>query len=307
MKIIISGGTGFIGNILTKKFIQHGHEVTVLARSIGKDRTLPKGVEFILCDTTKPGTWQTAVVQHDAVINLAGTSIFRRWTPEGKHEILDSRTISTKNIVAALAERRGKATRFLNASGVGYYGFRGDEIVNESNSPGNDFLAQVAQQWESIAASASQFGASVVLCRMGHVLGGNGGVMERLTMITKLRLGSQWGNGLQWVSWIHESDLADIYLFLLEHREIEGPVNVTAPEPIRNKDMMMLLRQHLKRRSILPRVPGFVLKLITGEFSSVFLKGQRALPQILLARGYTFKYPAVTEALHELLGEIDRA
>ncbi|OGO03134.1 MAG: TIGR01777 family protein [Chloroflexi bacterium RBG_13_52_14] len=306
MKILISGGTGFIGNILTPKFIQHGHEVTVLARSMDKGRTLPKGVEVILCDTTKPGTWQTAVAQHDAVINLAGTSIFRRWNRKGKQEILDSRTISTKNIVEALAERRSKATRFLNASGVGYYGFRGDEIVNESNSPGNDFLAQVAQQWESVAASAGQFGASVVLCRMGHVLGRNGGVMERLTMITKLCLGSQWGNGLQWVSWIHESDLADIYLFLLEHREIEGPVNVTAPEPVRNKDMMMVLRQHLKRRSILPRVPSFVLKLIAGEFSSVFLNGQRAVPQILLARGYTFKYPAVSEALHELLGETGR-
>jgi len=302
----MSGGTGFIGNVLTEKLIRQGHEVTVLARAIRKDSTPPKGNTVIPCDTTKPGNWQLAVARHDSVINLAGASIFRRWTPKGKQEILDSRILSTKNIVEALADRHGKATRFLSASGVGYYGFRADEILDESSTPGDDFLSQVAQQWESVAASASQFGASVVLCRMGHVLGRNGGVLPKLATVTKLNLGSQWGNGLQWVSWVHKSDLANIYLFLLEHREIEGPVNVTAPEPIRNKDMMILLRQHLKRKSLIPSVPKFMLELIAGEFSSVFLNGQGALPQILLARGYKFKYPTMTEALGELLSASER-
>jgi uncharacterized protein (TIGR01777 family) len=306
MKILISGGTGFIGDFLTGKLIQQGHEVTVLARAIRKDGTLPESVEVVPCDATKPGNWQAVVAQHDAVINLAGVSIFRRWTLKGKQVILDSRILSTKNIVDALADRRGEPTRFLSASGIGYYGFHADEVLDERNTPGNDFLAHVAQQWESVAASASQFGASVVLCRMGHVLGRNGGVLEKLATITKLGLGSQWGNGLQWVSWVHQSDLANIYLFLLEHQYITGPVNVTAPEPIRNKDMMMLLRQHLKRKGLIPRVPKFMLELIAGEFSSAFLNGQRALPQILLARGYNFKYPTMNEALSELLTASDK-
>jgi len=306
VKILISGGTGFIGGILIGKLLEHGHEITLLARSIEEIGTLSKGIEAILCDTTKPGTWQTAVAQHDAVINLAGVSIFRRWNHRGKQEILESRILSTKNIVEALANRRGKDTRFLSASGIGYYGFRSDEILDESSTPGDDFLAQVAQQWEAIASSASRFGANVALCRMGHVLGRNGGVLQKLATVTKLGLGSQWGNGLQWVSWIHKADLADIYLFLLEHHDITGPVNVTAPEPIRNKDMMMLLRHHLRKKSLLPRVPDFVLKLISGEFSSAFLNGQRALPQILLARGYCFKYPTMSAALDELLGIANR-
>ncbi len=306
MKILISGGTGFIGGILTGKLLEHGHEVTVLARSIEKAGTLSKGVEAILCDTTKPGTWQTAVAQHDAVINLAGVSIFRRWNHRGKQEILKSRILTTKNIVEALSGRKGRETRFISASGIGYYGFRSDEILDESSTPGDDFLAQVAQQWEAIASSASRFGANVALCRMGHVLGRNGGVLQKLATVTKLVLGSQWGNGLQWVSWIHETDLADIYLFLLEHRDITGPINITTPQPVRNKEMMALLRQHLRKNSLLPRIPAFVLKLIAGEFSSAFLNGQRVMPQVLQSRGYRFKYPTMSTALDELLGIANR-
>jgi uncharacterized protein (TIGR01777 family) len=216
---------------------------------------------------------------------------------------MDSRILTTKNIVEALSGRKGRETRFISASGIGYYGFRSDEILDENSTPGDDFLARLARQWESAAASATQFGASVALCRMGHVLGKNGGVLEKLTAITKLFLGSQWGNGQQWVSWIHEADLADVYLFLLEHRDITGPVNVTAPEPVRNREMMMLLRQNLRKKSLLPQVPGFVLKLIAGEFSSTFLNGQRVMPQVLLSRGYKFKYPDMSKALDDLLAD----
>jgi hypothetical protein len=301
MKILVSGGTGFVGRILSRRLVENGHQVTVLGRGIEKNKTLPEGTKFILCETTRPGTWQAAVARNDAIINLAGASIFRRWTGNGKKEILDSRIISTENIVEALAGRRGEPTRFLSMSGVGYYGFCGDEIIDEGSPSGNDFLAQVAQQWESIARSATKFGASVVLCRTGHVLGRDGGILEKLAMVSKLHLGGQWGNGLQWVSWIHEYDLANVFLFLLEHEEIEGPVNVTAPNPVQNKEMMTLLRQALQTKSILPRVPAFLLRILAGEFASVFLNGQRVLPERLLAKGYTFRHADPGEAIKELL------
>ncbi len=301
MKILISGGTGFVGQILSRRLVENGHQVTVLGRSTESSKKLPKGTDLIAVETTRPGNWQAEVAKHGAIINLAGASIFRRWTSKGKKEILESRIISTQNVVEALEGRGGKPTRFLSMSGVGYYGFCGDEIIDEGSPPGNDFLAQVAQQWESIARSATKFGASVVLCRTGHVLGRDGGILEKLAMISKLHLGGQWGNGLQWVSWIHESDLADIFLLLLEHEEIEGPINVTAPNPVRNKEMMMLLRQALHAKSILPRVPAFLLNILAGEFASVFLNGQRVLPQRLLTKGYAFRYAKLGEAIRALL------
>jgi uncharacterized protein len=301
MKILISGGTGFVGGILLKRLVENGHEVTLLGRSIESGRTLPKGTELILCETTRPGTWQSAVAEHEAIINLAGASIFRCWTRKGKQEILDSRIVSTRNIVEAFAGRRGKPTRFLSISGIGYYGFHSDEIIDEDSPPGNDFLAQVARKWENVAKSATKFGASVVPCRTGHVLGRGGGVLDKLAMISRLHFGGQWGNGLQWVSWIHESDLANIFLFLLEHKEIDGPVNITAPNPVRNKEMMMLLQQTLKARNVMPVVPAFLLKMLTGEFAGVFLNGQRVLPRRLMEQGYAFEYGELGKALKDLL------
>ena len=301
MKILISGGTGFIGGTLSRRLVEKGHEVTLLGRSVESNRTLPKGTRLILCETTRPGTWQSAVAEHEAIINLAGASIFRWWTRKGKQEILDSRILSTRNLVEALAGRGSKPTRFISISGVGYYGFHGDETIEEGSPPGNDFLARVARQWESAAESATKFGASVVLCRTGHVMGRDGGVLKKLAMISRVHLGGKWGNGLQWVSWIHESDLTNIFLFLLERTEIEGPVNVTAPNPVRNKEMMMLLRQTLKARSIMPVIPAFLLKMLTGEFAGVFLNGQRVVPRKLLAHNYAFEYGELGQALKDLL------
>jgi uncharacterized protein len=300
MKVVISGGTGFVGGILSRRLVEHGHEVTLLGRSIASGGTLPKGAKLIVCETTTPGIWQSAVAEHEAIINLAGASIFRFWTRKGKQEILDSRILTTRNIVEALAGQRGKPPRFLSISGIGYYGFHGDEIIEEDSPPGNDFLAQVARKWEEVAIGATKLGASLVLCRTGHVLGRDGGVLNKLAMISRLRLGGRWGNGLQWVSWIHESDLANIFLFLLEHKEIEGPVNITAPNQVRNREMMMLLRQTLKVRSFMPVVPVFLIRVLTGEFASVFLNGQRVVPRRLLAHGYAFEYGELGKALKSI-------
>ncbi|MFA4915944.1 MAG: NAD-dependent epimerase/dehydratase family protein [Syntrophales bacterium] len=180
MKVFITGGSGFVGSFLTKKLIAQGHQVTILTRKITSPRTLPDGAVFSEGDPTKPGPWQENVANHEAVINLAGASIFKRWTKEYKKEVCDSRIPTTNNLVDALRDRKGKETLLFSTSAVGYYGFHSDEELDENDKPGDDFLASLAHSWESAALQAKEYGARVVLCRFGVVLGKNGGALSRL-------------------------------------------------------------------------------------------------------------------------------
>jgi uncharacterized protein (TIGR01777 family) len=237
----------------------------------------------------------------DVLINLAGVSIFRRWTDRGKQEIMDSRITVSNNIVDAVRKNRGKIQRFLSVSGVGYYGFHGDEILDESSPAGSDFLAQVAARWEDAAEQIRKSGVRLVICRFGHVLGRYGGVLHKLTILTKLHLANRWGSGDQWTSWIHEEDLTRCIIFLLEHSDMSGPVNITSPNPVRNRELMSLLSKITGKNVLIPPVPEFGLRLITGEFASVFLNGQRVIPGKLINRGFSFKYPDLQGALEALL------
>lgn len=301
MKIFITGGSGFVGSYLTKKLVAKGHEVTILTRSIKPGRSLPDGAAFSEGDPTKPGAWQGKVADHDAVINLAGASIFNRWTKEYKKEIYNSRIPTTNNLVEALKSRKGKETHLLSTSAIGYYGFHEDEELYEDDNPGNDFLADLAVSWETAAVKAKEYGVRVVLCRFGVVLGRNGGALAQLLPIFKWYLGAPLGSGKQWFSWIHEQDLANIFLFLLEHKEVEGPVNCTAPQPVRNKEMTKTLGEVLNKPTFFPPVPGFVLKLMQGEFANVLVKGQRVIPRRLTESGYQFGFPTLKEALQDLV------
>ncbi len=301
MKIFITGGSGFVGSFLTRKLVEKGHEVTILTRKIKPGRTLPDGAVFTEGNPTKPGTWQGNVADHEAVINLAGASIFRRWTKEYKKEIYDSRIPTTNNLVEALKGREGKETQLLSTSAIGYYGFHGDEELYEDDEPGDDFLANLAVSWESAALKAREYGVRVVLCRFGVVLGKNGGALAQLIPIFKWYLGAPLGSGKQWCSWIHEQDLANIFLFLLEHKELEGPVNCTAPLPVRNKEMTKTLGEVLEKPTILPPVPGFALRIMRGEFAGVLVKGQKVIPKKLSDHGYQFGFPTLKEALGDLL------
>ena len=300
MKIFITGGTGFVGTSLTKELIAQGHRVTLLTRTIKPGRTLPSGATFLEGNPLQPGPWQKAVPDHDVFINLAGASIFSRWTDAAKKEIRESRLLTTRNLVSALAERKGLETLLLSTSAVGYYGFHEDEELGEESPPGTDFLAQVCRDWEAEAQKAEQYGVRVIRCRFGIVLGERGGALDQMLPLFKKGLGSPLGSGRQWFSWIHQRDLSRIFLFLLDRKEVSGPLNCTAPQPVTNKELTRLLAEALGRPAFLPAVPGFILKLVLGEFGNVLLTGQRVLPRKLLTLGYEFLYPELKKALQNL-------
>jgi len=300
MKIFITGGSGFVGTTLTRELTDRGHKVTVLTRTIKGERTLPAGASFLEGDPTKSGRWQDHVADHDAFINLAGASIFSKWTEERKKEIRESRILTTKNLVQAMAARQGKETHLLSTSAVGYYGFHGDEFLDETSLAGTDFLASLAADWETAARYAEQFGTRVVLCRFGVVLGRRGGALEKMASAFKYWMGSSLGSGKQWLSWIHERDLARIFLFLLDHKDMKGPINCTAPQPVRNRELTDILGKVLGKPTFLPPVTSFFVKMILGEFGNVLLKGQRVIPDKLLKNGFIFQFPTMEEALKDL-------
>jgi uncharacterized protein len=303
MKIFITGGTGFVGSHLTQQLIKQGHQVTLLTRSIVSGRPVSPGTALLEGDPTQPGPWQTQVADHEVIINLAGASIFHRWTEEYKKTLLNSRIQTTQNLVQALAPRKGQETMLLNASAVGYYGFHQDEELSEEDLPGSDFLAVLAKNWEDEARKAAGLGARVVLCRFGIVLGDKGGALDQMVPFFRKGLGSPLGKGTQWFSWIHQQDLSALLLFLINQKGLSGPVNCTAPHPVRNRELTKILGEVLSKPTFLPAVPGFMLKAIMGEFGDVLLKGQRVLPKKLLSLGYVFQFPFIKEALNNLLNK----
>ncbi|HYB19839.1 MAG TPA: TIGR01777 family oxidoreductase, partial [Thermodesulfobacteriota bacterium] len=272
MKVFITGGTGFVGKNLAPALLQGGHEVTILTRS-GKGG-IP-GVSLVVGDPTQKGEWQAAVRDHETVINLAGASIFTRWNDKAKKMIRESRLLTTHNLVEALDGAMGK--HFFSTSAVGYYGFHGDEVLTEESPPGGDFLAQLAQDWEKGAKEAEKKGCRVVLTRFGIILGEKGGALGQMIPLFQKYVGGPLGGGNQWFSWIHIEDLTRAFLFLLEHPEISGPLNFTAPNPVRNRKLAKAIGKAMGRPSFLP-APGFMLKLILGEFGSILLEGQKVIP-----------------------------
>lgn len=300
MKIFVTGGTGFVGRNLISRLIGEGHTVTVLSRSEKAPDRLPKGTCVVQGDPTVGGVWQKSVKGQDCIINLAGASMFSRWTPEMKKLIRQSRVSTTRNIVEAIEPARGRDVVLFSTSGVGYYGFHGDEVLTEESPPGDDFLARVAIEWENEALRAKEKGTRVVITRFGIVLGEEGGALGQMISIFRKYLGGPLGGGNQWFSWIHMGDLVGAFVFLMAHGEISGPVNLTSPNPIRNKELAKALGKAMHRPALLP-APGFMLKLILGEFGSVLLEGQRVIPKKLMDSGYVFVYPEIDGALGSLI------
>lgn len=301
MKIFVTGGTGFVGRNLVEAFIQEGHDVTVLARSVRPDRTYSPGVAYLEGDPTQEGAWQNEVLEHDVIVNLAGASIFTRWTKSAKAKILDSRILTTRHLVNALSRANRENTILLSTSAVGYYGFHEDEELDEAASPGNDFLATVCRDWEAEALKAEASGIRVVLLRFGIVLGKEGGALRQMLPLFKRSMGSPLGSGRQWFSWIHLQDLIRIFLSVLKENDIRGPVNCTSPNSVRNRDFTKALGEALGKSTFMPAVPGLLIKVAMGEFGSVLLKGQRAVPKVLLSRGFVFRFPEIGRALQDLV------
>ena len=302
MKVFITGGTGFVGTYLINKLVENGHQLTLLTRRIRQDSSLPSGADYLEGDPTQQGSWQDRVADHEVIINLAGTSIFRRWTQSAKESIRESRLLTTQNLVDAMSSRQGMDTIFLSTSAVGYYGFHEDEELDEESPPGKDFLATLSVEWESIAMKAENFGARVVPLRFGIVLGKNGGALQQMIPLFQFCLGSPLGSGNQWFSWIHIDDLANIFLFLIEAQDISGPINCMAPHPVRNRELTKALGEALGKPTFMPAVPAFMMKIIMGEFGSILVKGQKVLPKRLLEKDFKFRFPDIQEALKDLLG-----
>jgi uncharacterized protein (TIGR01777 family) len=299
MKIFMTGGTGFVGTFLSRQLVTNGHSVTILAQSKPSAKKNLKGIGYIEGLSTQKGEWQKSVPEHDAVINLAGASIFSRWTQKQKQLILSSRINTTRNIVDALPDNADHFT-IISASAVGYYGFTGNEELSESAPVGSDFLAQLAFKWEQEAIGAKSKGARVIATRFGIVLGKTGGAIGMMLPLFKYGLGGPLGSGAQWFSWIHIHDLANAILFLLEKKDLEGPFNLCAPNPVSNKELARAIGRILRRPSFFT-APGFMIRLFLGEFGLVLLKGQRVLPTRLLEHGFRFKHPELEAALKDIL------
>ena len=299
MNVFLTGANGFVGTNLARFLIESGHKVFALVRNPSKATGLPKEVTVVVGESTKPGKWQEALDNYDLFINLAGANIFHRWDENYKKLLRNSRIDTTRNLVDAIT---GNAT-LLSTSAVGFYGMTEDEELDESSKPGNDFLAQLAVDWENEALKASNKGARVVITRFGVVLGRDGGALAQMIRPFKFFAGGPIGSGRQWVSWIHIIDLCRATLFAAENEKIHGPINLCAPEPIRNGDLAKEIGKILGRPSFMP-APGFIVSLAMGEFGSVILKGQKVVPRKLQNHGFSFNFPNVKSALLDLLREV---
>jgi uncharacterized protein (TIGR01777 family) len=301
MKVFLTGGTGFVGTFLSRELISQGHDITILTRQKKSPASLKNGIRFVTGDPKQEGPWMAEVAQHDWIINLAGFSISNKWTEENKRMLYDSRVLTTRNLVAALA-KGDRRQLFCSTSAPGYYGPRGDEELTEASPPGQDFLATLARDWEAEAAKAQDLGIRTVITRFGIVLGKEGGMLGQLVPLFKSFVGGPVGSGEQWLSWVHQMDLVRAYLFILEHQDLAGPVNFTSPNPLRNRDFAKALGRALGRPAFMP-APAFMMRLMLGEFAEAVLTGQKILPQKLMAAGFKFLYPTIDQALQHLLGD----
>lgn len=299
MKILITGGTGFVGSGFSQRLLELGHEVTVIGSSTHCRLASHPQLTYISADTTRPGDWQRHVAEQEVLINLAGRSIFNLWTASYKKTIYDSRVLTTRNLVAALPTD-SKAI-LLSTSAAGYYGDGGETEKTEASEGGTDFLARVCHDWEQEASKAAEKGARVVLMRFGIVLGKGGGALATMKTPFQLGLGGPLGSGNQWFPWIHRDDLINAALFLLSAEESRGPFNFTGPQPVRQKEFANQLAAVLHRPALMP-APAFAIKLALGEFGRTLLQGQKVLPRALTASGYLFTYPELEPALKDIVG-----
>lgn len=300
MNVFITGGSGFVGSNLTRFLVDKGFDVTIMARHPKRARGMPDKVNLLPADATQPGDWQKEVPGHDVLINLAGVSVFKKWDASYKKLLRDSRLLTTRNLVDAIPDDAGTNMTLVSASGAGYYGPTGDEELTEASPPGSDFLANLARDWEAEAMKAQEKGVRVVTTRFGIVLGKGGGALTQMILPFKFFAGGPMGHGRQWVSWIHIDDLCRAELFIIENTGMTGPVNFTAPVPVRNSDLAKAIGKALKRPAFMS-APGFMLKLALGEFGSVLLEGQRAVPRALEEQGFKFNFPRIDKALEDLL------
>ncbi|WP_322798575.1 TIGR01777 family oxidoreductase [Thermoflexus sp.] len=299
MRVLIPGGTGFLGRALAGRLQEAGYEVIVLSRQPERAR-LPPGVQAVRWDGRTAAGWASLADGAFAIINLAGESIGQRWTEAVKRRIRESRLQASQAVVEAIAAASTKPQVLLQSSAVGYYGPRGDEQLTEEDPPGTDFLARLAVEWEASTQPVEAMGVRRVILRTGVVLERDGGALAQMLLPFRLFLGGPLGDGRQGFSWIHRADWVEAVKFLMEHPEARGPYNLTAPQPVRNAEFARTLGRVLGRPSWLP-VPAFALRLAFGEGADFLLTGQFVRPRRLLEAGFRFRYPDLESALRAIL------
>jgi hypothetical protein len=296
MQVLISGASGLLGTALTRALRTEGHETVALVRRA------PRAGE-IQWDAYKPLD-PAKLAGCDAVVHLAGKNIAGRWTEEFKREVLGSRSVTTKILATAAAEsvrQTGQPRVFVSASGVGYYGNRGDEVLTEQSGAGTGFLAEVCQQREAATAPAHEAGVRVVSLRIGVVLARDGGALKPMLLPFRLGLGGRIGSGQQWWSWIALEDVIGTMLFVLENHSLQGPVNAVGQAPVRNAEFVKALGRTLHRPTIFP-LPEFVIRTVMGQMGEeLLLTSARAVPQKLQGAGYKFRHADLDEALRAAL------
>ncbi len=302
MKVVLAGGSGFIGNALIEALLKRGDKVVLLTRGLHDAQQRWDGqVDARLWNGRDPGPWVLALDGADAVVNLAGESVAGgRWTPERKLALIKSRIDSTRAVIAAISAAAEKPPVLVNASAVGYYGEEPAGESAEGAPQGKDFLAALCGQWEREALAADKLEVRVVTARFGVVLGPEGGALAKMLTPFKLGFGGTLGTGRQPFPWIHRDDAVGALLFSIADAKLSGPVNLSAPDAKTNAEFTKALGRALRRPTILP-APAFALRLALGEMSSLLLGGQRATPQKLLERGYEFRHPSLAGALASLL------
>jgi uncharacterized protein len=296
MRLVVTGAKGFIGTVLCARLLQQGHTLTLFTRGSPRDvGTAAK--RWVQWTPGALGEWGAALDGVDGVIHLAGEPIAaRKWNDIQRRRIEKSRVDGTNSLVQAIAKAEPKPTFLISASAVGYYGPRGDELITEDSPPGDDFLSAVCRAWEEEAKKAERLGLRVVRLRTGVVLGSGGGALTKMAQPFKFFVGGPLGSGRQWMSWIQLEDHVRLILQLIDNAQANGPVNATAPNPVRNKEFCQTLGKVLRRPCWAP-VPGFALRLALGEMAEMLLTGQRVMPAAAQKLGFQFRYPNLEEAL----------
>lgn len=316
MKLVIAGGTGFLGSPLAEVHAEEGHDVRVLTRSLkpGEARhesgTGVPGITKVgwnpsATDTASETSLAALLAEADVVVNLAGESIGDgRWTPQRKARIRDSRIVPTRTLANAIAAAGTPPKVLISASGVGYYGAAGAEPKTEDAPAGNDFLAHLCADWESEAQRAARAGTRVVVMRGGVVLEKSGGALPRMLTPFRFFAGGPLGSGRQYMSWLHRLDYIEMVRWIIDTPAVEGPINATAPHPVTNKEFAKALGRAMRRPALLP-APAAALKLMLGaeRADALLLTGQRAIPAKALAHGYHFRYPEIDIAMRGIFGE----
>jgi uncharacterized protein (TIGR01777 family) len=296
MKVLVSGSSGLLGSAIISELITRRHQVARLVRAANVD---PIDV-----------TWNPSLARinlvglegHDAVIHLAGENISGRWTKAKKDRIRESRTAGTRLLADSLAGLSKPPRVLVSASAVGYYGNRGDELLDEESAAGSDFLAEVCREWEEATSSAREQGIRVVRLRLGVVLSASGGALAKMLTPFRLGLGGRMGTGKQFMSWITLADVASLVSFLLDRENIEGPVNAVAPHPVRNSEFTKALATALHRPAVFP-MPAAAARVAFGEMAdALLLSSARVQPRRLTEAGYPFLHPTIEQAIHTLLG-----